>query len=85
MALVNFKEKIPFPSIFARKSMFQHFYSDRAYAEPNFFGELLKNYFFQNVHFGPIRWVLRRFFTILINYTQNLNLNLVFLSNLQKL
>ncbi len=44
-----------FPSIFARISKFEHFRSDWAYAEPNFFGEI-SNIFFLKVHFGPIRW-----------------------------
>ncbi len=36
-----------FPSIFARISMFEHFRGDWAYAEPNFFWEISKNFFFK--------------------------------------
>ncbi len=50
-----------FSSIFARILMFEHFRGDWAYGEPDFFGELSKTYFIQNVHFGPIRSVPRRF------------------------
>jgi hypothetical protein len=46
-----------------------------------FLGSFQKNCFLQNIHFGSIRWVPRRFFKILINYGQNLHFNLVFLSN----
>ncbi len=31
-------------------------------------------FFFQNLHFGPIRWVPRQFLKILIIYSQNLHL-----------
>ncbi len=37
-----------FPSIFARISMFEHFRGDWAYAEPNFFWEISKNFFSSN-------------------------------------
>ncbi len=60
------KKFASFPSIFARISMFEHFRSDWAYAEPNFFDELSKIFFLRNLHFGPIRWVPRRFLKILI-------------------
>jgi hypothetical protein len=64
MALLNFRKKFDsFLLIFARISLFEHFRGDWAYAEPNYFGELSKVFFF-NVQFGPIRWVLRRFFKI---------------------
>ncbi len=77
MALVNFwKNFNSSPLIFARILMFEHFLGDWAYAEPYFFGELT-NIFFANVHFGPIRWVHKRFFKIFTNYSQNLHLNLV--------
>ncbi len=36
-----------FPSIFARISMFERFRDDWAYAEPNFFWEISKKFFFQ--------------------------------------
>ncbi len=65
--------------------MFEHFRGDWAYAEPNFFDELSKNIFFQNLHFGPFRWVPRRFLKISIIYSQNLQFNLVFLSIFRKL
>ncbi len=60
------KNLASFPSISARISMFEHFRGDWAYAKPNFFWEISKNFFFQNLYFGPIRWVPRRFFKILI-------------------
>ncbi len=34
-----------------------------------------KNFFFQNLLYGPIRWVPRRFFQILIFYSRNLHFN----------
>jgi hypothetical protein len=34
-------------------------------------------FFFQNLHFGPIRWVPRRFLKISIIYSQNLHFNLI--------
>ncbi len=81
MPLVNFWKKFAsFPSIFARISKFEHFRGDWAYAEPNLFGEISKKLFFQNVHLGPIRWVPKRFFKILIFYSRNLHYNLGFLS-----
>ncbi len=81
MPLVNFwKKSASFPSIFARISKFEHFRGDWAYAEPNLFKEISKKLFFQNVHLGPIRWVPKRFFKILIFYSQNLHYNLGFLS-----
>ncbi len=58
--------------------MFEHFRGDWAYAEPNFFDELSKKFFFQNLHFGPISWFLRRFLKISIIYSQNLHFNFVF-------
>ncbi len=58
MAFVNFWKKVWFFSFdFARILMFEHFRDDWAYAELNYFGELSKIFFLQNVHFGPIRWV----------------------------
>ncbi len=58
VAFVNFWKFFWFFSFdFARISMFEHFRDDWAYAEPNYFGELSKIFFLQNVHFGPIRWV----------------------------
>ncbi len=57
--------------------MFEHFRGDWAYAEPNFFDKLSKNFLFQNLHFGPIRWVPRRFLKISMIY---LHFSLVFLS-----
>jgi hypothetical protein len=65
--------------------MFEHFHGDWAYAEPNFFDELSKKFFFLNLHFGPIRWVPRRFLKISIIYSQNLHFNLVILSIFRKL
>ncbi len=44
-----------------------------------------KIFFLQNLHFGPIRWVPRWFWKILIIYSQNLHFNLVFLSIFWKL
>ncbi len=86
MPLVNFQKSFDsFPSIFARILMFEHFRGDWAYAEPNFSGQLSKKYFFQNFHFGPIRWVSRWLFKISIIYSQNFHFNLVFLRNFQKL
>jgi hypothetical protein len=54
--------------------MFEHFRGDPAYAEPNFLGELSKKFFPLNFHFGPVRWVPKRFFKISIIYSQNLHL-----------
>jgi hypothetical protein len=65
MPFVNFEKNFAsFPSIFTRISMIEHFRGDWAYAEPNFFWEVSKIFFLQNLHFGPIRWVHRRFFKI---------------------
>ncbi len=64
--------------------MFKHFRGDWAYAEPNFFDKLSKNFFSQNLHFGPIRWVPGRFLKILIIYSQNLHFSSVFLTIFRK-
>jgi hypothetical protein len=64
--------------------MFEYYRGDWAYAEPNFFDELSKNFFLQNLHFGPIRWNPRRFLKISIICSQNLHFNLVFLSIFRK-
>jgi hypothetical protein len=45
----------------------------------------IQKIFFQNLHFGSIRWVPRRIFKILIFYSRNLHFNWVFLSNFRKL
>jgi hypothetical protein len=45
----------------------------------------IQKIFFQNVHFGSIRWVPKRFFKIYIFYSRNLHFNLGFLSNFRKL
>ncbi len=74
-----------FPSNFAKISMFKHFRGDWAYAEPYFFGELSKNFYPQNFHFGPVRCVPTQFSKISISFGQNLHFNLVFLSNFLKL
>ncbi len=50
--------------------MFEHFHGDWAYAEPKFFDELSRKSFFQNLHFGPIRCVPKRFLKISIIYSQ---------------
>ncbi len=56
MPFVNFEQNFAsFPSIFARILMFEHFSGDWAYAEPNFFWEISKKIFLQNLHFGPVR------------------------------
>jgi hypothetical protein len=47
---------------------------------PIFLASCKKNFCLQNIQFGPIRWVHTRFFKISINHSQNLHLNLVFLS-----
>ncbi len=44
-----------------------------------------KNFFFQNVHLCPIRWVPKRFFKIWILYSRNLHFNVEFLNNFRKL
>ncbi len=50
MPSVNFRKKIRFfSSIFARISMFEHFRGDWAYAEPNIFDDLSKNFFFLKI------------------------------------
>jgi hypothetical protein len=49
------------------------------------FSRDIQKIYFQNLHLGPIRWVLKRFFKIWIFYSQNLHFNLGFLSNFQKL
>jgi hypothetical protein len=74
-----------FPSIFVRILMFEHFRGDWAYAEPNFLDELANNFFLQNLHFGPIRWLPRRFLKILIIDSQNLHFNLVFFEYFSKI
>jgi hypothetical protein len=63
--------------------MFAHFRGDWAYAEPNFFERYPKKFFFQNLHFGPIRWVPRRFFKIWIFYRRTLHFNSGFLSHFE--
>ncbi len=79
-----FKKFDSFPSVFARISMFEQFFGDWTYAEPNFFGELSKKFCSQNF-LGPFRWVPKQFFKISIIYSQNLHFKLVFLSKLRKL
>jgi hypothetical protein len=84
MPLVIFEKNFgSFPSIFARISKFEHFRGDSAYAEPNFFGEISQKNFAQTVHFGPIRWVPKRFFRTSIFYSRNLHFNMGFLSNFE--
>ncbi len=41
--------------------------------------------FFSNLHYGPIRWVPRQFFQILIFYRRNLHFNEGFFSHIRKL
>ncbi len=50
-----------------------------------FFMSYPKNFCFQSLQFGPIRWFPRRFLKISIIYSQNLHFNLVFLSFFWKL
>jgi hypothetical protein len=38
-----------------------------------FLRDIQKFFFSQNLHYGPIRWALRRFFQILIFYNRNLH------------
>ncbi len=56
MPLVNFRKKIRLVSFDFRQN-----FEVRTYAEPNFFWEISKNFLFQNLHYGPIRWVPRGF------------------------
>ncbi len=53
--------------------------------EPNFFGELSKKIFLQNVHFGPIRWVPRRFSKFQFFIVEIFHFNLIFLGNFRNL
>ncbi len=86
MFLVNFEKKFDsFPSSFARILMFKHFRGDWAYGNPIFLVSYQKFFFFKIFHFGPIKWVPRRFFKISIIFSQNLHFNLVFLSTFRKL
>ncbi len=57
MLLVNFRKKFRLVSFdFRQISKFEHLRGDWAYAEPNFF--------IQNIHYGPIICVPKRFFQI---------------------
>jgi hypothetical protein len=44
-----------------------------------------QKFFPQHFHFGPIKWVPRQFFKILVIYSQTLQFSLVFLSIFRKL
>ncbi len=61
--LVNFQFSKKISLLFLRflpEFRLWHFLGDWAYGEPDFLASYQK-LFFQNVHFGPIRWVPRRF------------------------
>ncbi len=67
MPFVNFRKKFRFFSFDLRQNFdvrtFPQWLSIRG---TKFFWEISKQFFFQNLHVGPFRWVPRRFFKILI-------------------
>ncbi len=86
MPLVNFQNFLDsFPSIFAKNFDVRTFSRWLSICGNKFFWWAIKNFFPQNFHFGPIRWIPRRFFKISIVYSQNLRFYLVFLNNFRKL
>jgi hypothetical protein len=67
MALVNFRKKIRLVSFDFRRNLevrtFTRWLSIRG---TKFFWEISKIFFLQNLHYGPIEWVPKRFIQILI-------------------
>ncbi len=80
MPFVNFRKKFRFFSFDFRQNFEVRNVTENTQNQI-FLMSYPKNFFLQNLHFGPIRWVPRRFFKISIIYSQNLYLNLVFLYN----
>ncbi len=76
MPFVNFRKKFRFFSFDFRQNFdvrtFPRWLSIRG---TKFFFRDIQKIFFLNLHFGPIRWVPRRFFKILIFYRRNLHFN----------
>jgi hypothetical protein len=67
MTFVNFRKKFRFFSFdFRQNSMFEHFRGTEHTRNQIFFMSYPKVFFLQNLHFGPIRWVPRRFLKISI-------------------
>ncbi len=68
MPLVNFRKKFRLVSIDFRQNFevrtFTRWLS--IHGTKFFFRDIQKCFFFQNLHYGPIRWIPRRFFQILI-------------------
>ncbi len=85
MPFVNFRRKFRFFSFDCRQNFdvpsFPRWLSIRG---TKFFLWAIQKNFLQNLHFGPIRWIPWWFFKLLIIYSQNLHLNVVFLSIFQK-
>ena len=75
MPLVNFRKKFRFVSFNFRQNFevrtFMRWLSIRG---SKFFLRDIQKNFGKNLHYGPITWVPRRFFQILIFYSQNLHL-----------
>jgi hypothetical protein len=86
MPLVNFLKKFRLVSFDFRQNFkvrtFTWWLSIRG---TEFFLRDIPNFFFQNLHYGPIRWVPRRFFQISIFYSRNLHFDYEFLSHFRKL
>ncbi len=81
MPLVKFWKKFAScPSIFARILKFKYFRGDWAYAEPNFLERYPKKFF----QLGPIWWLPKRFFKLLISFSRNLHFNLGFWEHTRK-
>jgi hypothetical protein len=79
MPLVNFQKKNWFFSfIFCQNFDVRTFSRWLRIRGTKFFWWAIKNFFKLNFHSGPIRWVFRWFFKILIIYSQNLHFYLVY-------
>ncbi len=83
MPFVNFSKKISL--LFLRFSPEYRCSNISAARNQIFLMSYPKIFFLQILHFGPIRWVPRRFLKISIIYSQNLHFNLVFLSIFRKI
>jgi hypothetical protein len=86
MPFVNFRKKFRFFSFdFCQNFYVRTFPRWLSIRGTKFFWWAIQKFFFQNLHFGPISWVPRRFLKISIIYSQNLHFNWVFLSIFRKL
>ncbi len=76
MPLVNFRKKIHLVSFdFGQNFKVRTFTQWLSIRGTKFLSRDIQKIFFLNLHYGPIRWVPRRFFQILIFYSRNLHFN----------